>query len=348
MLGQRTLGVILASTLLTFTTTIGGATAAPAAPVTTLDLELNDQVGSTTAVDDSGLGHDGAIGSHVVMNGQYAHFDRHAPGEGIPYGFDHLISVPDAADGSLDPGSGNFSVEIKYRTKESFGNVIQKGQATTYGGQVKFQQPKGKMSCMFKTPTGTATAGSGLTPLNDNQWHVVRCDRTPTSVTMYVDGVMTGRVNHTTGNLDNTRPWTIGGKSECDAVTVTCDYFAGDIDYVHLIKEQTGSGDSTPPSVTSTNPADGSTGSPRSGNYTATFSEPVTGATASTVVLRKVSTGVKFAGAVTYDASSRTVTLDPNVTLASNTAFSVTLGSGITDSAGNPLPTTTTTFTTGG
>jgi hypothetical protein len=89
---------------------------------------------------------------------------------------------------------------------------------------------------MFKTPDGTATAGSGTTPLNDNLWHTVRWDRTPTSVTMYVDGVKTGRSNKYTANLNNKKPWMIGGKTECDAVLVTCDYFAGDIDYVRLTK----------------------------------------------------------------------------------------------------------------
>jgi hypothetical protein len=201
-----------------------------------LNLQLDEPTGSGTAVDSSGLGHDGAIGSHVLMAGGFAHFDRHPPGEGIPYGLAHLITVPDALDGSLDPGSGSFSIEIRYRTKENFGNVLQKGQSRTVGGQVKLQQPRGKLSCMFKTPQGTATAGSGTTPLNDNVFHTVRCERTPTSVTMYVDGVRTGRSNRTTGTLNNTKPWTIGGKSECDAVLVTCDYFAGDIDYLTLTK----------------------------------------------------------------------------------------------------------------
>lgn len=212
----------------------GPASAVEPRPV--LSLELNEATGASTARDTSGLGHDGAIGSHVVMSGNYAYFDRHSPSEGVSYGLDHLITIPDAADGSLDPGAGNFSVEIRYRTKENFGNVLQKGQSRTVGGQVKFQQPKGKLTCMFKTPEGTATAGSGTTPLNDNLFHTVRCDRTSTSVTMYVDGVRTGRSNNTTGNLNNRKPWTIGGKSECDGTSVSCDYFSGDIDYVRITK----------------------------------------------------------------------------------------------------------------
>jgi hypothetical protein len=107
---------------------------------------------------------------------------------------------------------------------------------------VKLQIPKGKLSCMFKTPQGTATAGSGTTLLNDDLWHTVRCERTSSYVAMYVDSgpggtfVRTGRVNHFTGTLNNKKPWTFGGKSECDGVNVSCDYFAGEIDYVRMTK----------------------------------------------------------------------------------------------------------------
>jgi hypothetical protein len=216
----------------------GHAAMAESGPVTTLVLELNEPAGAQVAVDTSGFGHDGAIGSHIKMNGSFADWDRHPPDAGIYYGGAHLIMVDDAADGSLDPGSGNFSVEIRYRSTDKFGNVIQKGQARTVGGQVKFQQPKGVISCMFKSPTRQAAIGS-KTPLNDGQWHVVRCDRTPTDVTMYVDGVFRNRIRKPTGTIDNTKPWTIGGKFDCDTSDPntgadSCDYFPGDIDYVRL------------------------------------------------------------------------------------------------------------------
>jgi hypothetical protein len=201
-----------------------------------LYLRLNERAGATTARDSSGHGHAGRIGSHVKMNGRFADWDRHPPSEQRAYGLKHLITVADAPNGSLDPGAGNFSVTMRFRTSASFGNVLQKGQATTPGGQVKFQIPKGRLSCMFKTATGRATANSGTKRLDDNAWHVVRCDRTPSSVTMFVDGVRTGRTNHATGNLNNAKPWSIGGKSECNGSRISCDYFPGDIDYVVLTK----------------------------------------------------------------------------------------------------------------
>ena len=40
------------------------------------------------------MGHNGAIGSHIKMNGSYADWDRHPPDTGIYYGADHLIDGP--------------------------------------------------------------------------------------------------------------------------------------------------------------------------------------------------------------------------------------------------------------
>ena len=48
------------------------AASAWSVPGTVLDLELNESAGSTVALDSSGMRHDGAIGSHIRMNGSYA------------------------------------------------------------------------------------------------------------------------------------------------------------------------------------------------------------------------------------------------------------------------------------
>jgi hypothetical protein len=232
----RVISALASATILSVL--LGPSLAAEGAGSTVLDLRLNEPRGADVAHDASGLGHDGDIGSHLVMNGSYGHWDRHPPSEHVYYGPRHLIVVPDASDHSLDPGSGRFSVEIRFRTRESFGNVIQKGQATSNGGQVKFQIPGGRLTCMFKTASGTATAGTRQLRLNDNQWHTVRCERTATSVTMFVDGDRVSRTNHNTGNLDNNKPWTIGGKLNCgpSSGADSCDYFSGDIDYVRITK----------------------------------------------------------------------------------------------------------------
>jgi hypothetical protein len=63
---------------------------------------------------------------------------------------------------------------------------------------------------------------------------VVRCERTSSSVTMFIDGVVTDRNRNPTGTIANTRPITIAGKLSCDQAEVTCDYFTGDIDYLRI------------------------------------------------------------------------------------------------------------------
>lgn len=213
---------------------------AHAAPQVTLALELDDAPGSTVAADGSGLGHHGAVGSHVRLTGTSAVIDRHPPGELIWYGADHLITVADAPDGSLDPGPGNFTVEFRFRSTVKFGNVVQKGQARTAGGQVKFQQPQGYMSCMFKSPTGRASV-KAATYTSDGLWHVIRCERTPAEVRLYVDGVLDKRIRKSTGTIDNAKPWTIGGKLDCDTSNPetgadSCDYFAGEIDWMRFTR----------------------------------------------------------------------------------------------------------------
>jgi hypothetical protein len=65
----------------------------------------------------------------------------------------------------------------------------------------------------------------------------VRCERTATGITLTVSDANgnlqeTKHLNGPTGSISNRFPMTIGGKLECDQVTVTCDYYAGDIDWV--------------------------------------------------------------------------------------------------------------------
>ena len=96
-------------------------------------------------------------------------------------------------------------------------------------------------------------------------------------------------------------------------------------------------------------PVGSGVGAGRTANVTATFSENVTGATAANVSLRTgtLGTGALIASVVSYNATTHVVTINPNATLPANTQFTVRLTAGITDIAGNPLPATQWSFTTG-
>jgi hypothetical protein len=101
------------------------------------------------------------------------------------------------------------------------------------------------------------------------------------------------------------------------------------------------------PTVTSRSPANAATGVSKTANMTATFSENVTGINTTNFTLKNATTSAAIAAVLSYNATTRVATLNPTPTLAGNTRYTVTLSTGVKDTAGNPLAATTWTFTTG-
>lgn len=206
------------------------------------DWQMNEPAGATTMVDSSGNGLNGVIvpsdqiTTGFVYDGATGyHWLRRAP-EPPPAQPERVIQVAD--NDLLDPANASetYTLSIRYRTKEKFGNIIQKGQAQAKGGQLKIQNPQGRPSCLFKGSIGRVATRATRT-LNDNAWHVLTCVRAPTRVSLYIDGVLNNWQNGSTGAINNKVPYTIGGKINCDQITTTCDYFSGDIDWVQITKE---------------------------------------------------------------------------------------------------------------
>jgi methionine-rich copper-binding protein CopC len=94
--------------------------------------------------------------------------------------------------------------------------------------------------------------------------------------------------------------------------------------------------DTTPPTVVARSPLSGATNVDPAVNITATFSEDIapTSINAASVTLSGAS-GVP--ASISYNAASRTVTLDPNADLNPSSTYTVQLTSAITDLFGNPL-----------
>jgi methionine-rich copper-binding protein CopC len=108
--------------------------------------------------------------------------------------------------------------------------------------------------------------------------------------------------------------------------------------------------DTAAPTVTARTPATNATGVAIGGAVTATFSEPVQGASPTTFRLRRTGTSTDVAAAVTFDATTRVATLKPNAPLGANTQYTATLTGGTTgikDMSNNPLTSVSWTFTTG-
>jgi hypothetical protein len=82
------------------------------------------------------------------------------------------------------------------------------------------------------------------------------------------------------------------------------------------------------PTVTTTTPAADATNVLRGANILATFSQPVTGVSATTVVLTNATTNAVIPAVLTMNLASTRVTVNPNAALARNTLYRVTLVGG--------------------
>ncbi|MFC6934372.1 DUF4082 domain-containing protein [Actinomadura yumaensis] len=97
-------------------------------------------------------------------------------------------------------------------------------------------------------------------------------------------------------------------------------------------------GDSKPPTVAAVSPANGTSSAPRAVRPAVTFDEPVQPATVDLTVTGPG--GTQVAGAVGYDAASRTAAFTPAAALPWDTPYTVRV-QGVKDAAGNPSPTPT-------
>ena len=114
--------------------------------------------------------------------------------------------------------------------------------------------------------------------------------------------------------------------------SITAGSCAGDTGTFLMSKGATA--DTTPPTVTSTSPANNAMGVTVNATITAAFSEPVTGINTTTFTM-KDSGSNPVPGAVTYSGAMATFT--PASPLAYNTAYTAAITTGVKDLAGNPM-----------
>lgn len=96
--------------------------------------------------------------------------------------------------------------------------------------------------------------------------------------------------------------------------------------------------DETAPAVSAVDPAAGASGVATGANITVTFSEAVDPATVTSATVSVTPAGgVPINATRTLDATGTVLTVDPAMALAAGTTFRVSIGTGITDVAGNGL-----------
>lgn len=230
--------VVSAGVGLAVTAALALPAAAPAGGATLVaNWPMNEQSGSVMQ-DVSGNGLHGTIGSLIELgeatpDGSKAYRFRNAGG----VTHDRLVLIPD--DPRIDPGDGTFKVTWRLKTGHTHPNISQKGQAGTRGGMYKFVLSEGWPRCHFEGANGSRLAVGFIgstnpaTTVTDGKWHTVSCEKTPTGVSVTIDGI-TKTAKGKLGNIDNHYPMTLGGKWACDGDVVGCDYFPGVIDWVTI------------------------------------------------------------------------------------------------------------------
>jgi hypothetical protein len=196
----------------------------------TFDANRSLQKG-TLVRDASGHGHVGRVrtadaGRIVIGDGRVRRGAIFQPGRGRA-----IIEVKDSR--ALDPRRRSFAFGAAVRLTHAQGardaNLVQKGYFHQTGGQYKLQIDNGVPSCVVAGGLGRVKVRAQRSVAN-GRWHRLSCVRTPTKVTLWIDGTARASVAERTGWLSNTSSMRIGGKN-LDAGN---DQFRGRIDSVYL------------------------------------------------------------------------------------------------------------------
>lgn len=236
---RRSVLLLAAAGTFVLTSTFGGGAAVSAQGGEVIaDWRMDEAAGSRVLVDSSGRGHHGTSGSSVqvgVRDGADV-LHRFAPISNPTTpdaGRLHVVSDRDA----IDAGSGDFAVNVRFRTTTSSRNIVQKGQSGTAGGMWKVEvDDQGRAVCLFRGSDGSAAVRSSQ-QVTDGRWHLLRCERSASGAVLGLDGVVQDRRSSRSGTISNSWDLTIGGKPSCNATGVECDYFVGDVDFVKLDRQ---------------------------------------------------------------------------------------------------------------
>jgi hypothetical protein len=212
--------------------------ALPAGQVAVASWSMDEPGGATTMVDGSGRGHHGAISASAASAGLVLHGSHYTWSSRCrdcpPVALPRLVQVADSAVLDIPDPAVRWAVELRFSTDKPHGNIVQKGQASTGGGQIKVEDASA-LRCVFKGANGSAVVATGTRRLDDGAWHTVACVHTATSVSQWVDGVLVAQTSGRTGPIDNGEHFVLGGKRLCDQRDVGCDYFSGAIDWARVV-----------------------------------------------------------------------------------------------------------------
>ncbi len=184
--------------------------------------EMNDAAGSTTVADSSASDLTGILQGGVSATGSTLSFS----GSGV---------VTVSGSGDLSLGAQPFTMESRLRfttvPSAAVGDYdILRG---TPGGGWRLEIVPRKKHTVAVAACGYAGSKAsvlltGGPHLADGEWHVVRCVKTDTSVTLLVDGAVAALRTIAIGSVTTKAPLAMGAKPTGD------DPFTGDLDYVRI------------------------------------------------------------------------------------------------------------------
>jgi glucose/arabinose dehydrogenase len=303
-----------------------------------------DEGTGTTTTDASGTGNTGTLSNTAwTATGRY--------GKALTFnGSSSWVTVNDAS--SLDLTTG-MTVEawVNPTTLTGWRSVVLKeapGLALSYGLYANDNAPH--PAATINLGSDRSVGGTAAVPLN--VWTHLAMTYDGTSLRLFVNAVQAGVVNAPGSMITTNAALRIGGNA------VWGEYFAGTIDEVRVynralsttelqtdMNTAVGSGDVNPPAVTSVTPPNGSTAGSLV-NVVAAFNEPMLASTITSARFNlKNSSGTTIPALLVYDSGTQSAILDPTNPLPVGGVFTATLlggAGGVTDVAGNPLPSTVT------
>ncbi len=193
---NRILGVLA----LTCATGVVGAGHAEAAAFGA-SWQMNEKTGKV--IDSSGNHNDGTVHGGVTRTGSQYQFDGHSG----------YVSVPNSA--SLNPGAADITITIAFSLDGNPASgddydLLRKGLAGTKGGDFKVEVlPGGKAFCRFRgSKVSTVKGGTNL----GTGTHTIKCVKTTSKVSLYVDGAQKATQSVKVGAISNTQPVILAAK----------------------------------------------------------------------------------------------------------------------------------------
>jgi len=184
----------------------------------------------TRVVDASGHRHGGVVMAHAGRITAKPGATRR--GAQFPHKGRAIMQI--STSKGLNPKQKSFifgaSVRVGAKQAATGSNLVQKGFYNQKGGQYKLQLASGGVPvCVVFGKAGRVKA-SATRGIANSKWHRVSCSRTPTGVSVWIDGKRRGSAAGQTGGIANDAPVKVGGKK----LSAGNKQFRGRVDNVYM------------------------------------------------------------------------------------------------------------------